>query len=75
MADAPVVHIGENSPEQIAFKLMLQISAAEKKGLSGGGGISADRSWIIRTYCMCLSAVKQPGYPDDALQIGGQPSQ
>jgi ATP-dependent DNA ligase len=28
---APVVHIGENSPEQVAFKLLLLIRDVEKK--------------------------------------------
>jgi hypothetical protein len=68
MADAPVVHIGENSPEYVAFRLMRMIAANEKKAVDSSA--LADRDWIIRTYCMCLKAVQQPHYPDDALEIG-----
>jgi len=73
MADAPIVHIGENSPEYVAFRLMNLIGVHEKK--MGGMNSSADRDWIIRTYCMCLTAVNQPGYPDDALKYGLAPTQ
>lgn len=69
MADAkPVVHIGENSPEQVAFKLMETIAAVERKSISGtdpsglkAGWTKADRSWILRTYGECLTTV-QNGY-------------
>jgi hypothetical protein len=74
MADAPVVHIGENSPEQVALKLTQIIAANEGKHLHGSS-VNADRAWLIRTYCMCLMAVKQPGYPDDALKVGKAPAQ
>ena len=69
MADTPIVHIGENSPEQVAYKLMSVLAGAENKSLHGTT-IGADREWLIRTYCMCLTAVKQPAYPEDALKIG-----
>ena len=36
MADAPVVHIGENSPEEVAFKLYGIIGSIENKTTSGG---------------------------------------
>jgi hypothetical protein len=52
MADAPVVHIGENSPEQVAFNLMKAVLIAEKQ-LN-----SADRKTILDTYSECLDAVK-----------------
>jgi hypothetical protein len=63
MADAPIVHIGENSPEQIAFKLMQQIAVAEKKNLWAVGpasdrGEQADRKWILETYRECIKAVR-----------------
>ena len=69
MADETVVHIGENSPEQVAYKLLLMVSNAEKKNAAQGNS-TADRDWIVRTFCMCLKAVQQPGFPDDALQLG-----
>jgi hypothetical protein len=59
MADAPVVHIGENSREEIAYKLMKDIANVEKKTLhpnAGQGHTVADRSWILDTYAECLTA-------------------
>jgi hypothetical protein len=50
MADAPVVHIGENSPEQVAYKLMQRISEIEK-------GFK-DRKAILDAYHECIEAVR-----------------
>jgi hypothetical protein len=59
MADAPpVVHIGENSPEQVAHKLMHEIANVEKRELYGHGDNPADRSWILDTYAECIKAVR-----------------
>lgn len=62
MADNAVVHIGENSPEHVAFKLLVVIADVEKKrlpGLSGGTGfVEPDRKWILDTYVECSKAVK-----------------
>lgn len=48
MADsAPVVHIGENSPEYVAFKLLHYIADVERKVFfvdTSGGRQAADRS-------------------------------
>lgn len=56
MADNNVVHIGENSPEQVAFKLLIEIAKAEgKKPFSV---IEADREYILDTYAEALKAVK-----------------
>ena len=56
---APVVHIGENSPEQIAYKLLETIASNEKKTLhwSVGSTATADRKWLLDTYAECLAAV------------------
>jgi hypothetical protein len=51
MADAPVVHIGENSPEQVAFKLYNHV-----RGMN-----DAERKKALELYGECLMAVKQPG--------------
>lgn len=64
MADNTTVHIGENSPEQVAYKLMRLIASAEKINMEGLG-INSNRQWIIRTYCQCLMATRMPNYPDD----------
>jgi hypothetical protein len=64
MADAaPVVHNGENSPQQIAYKLLLLIAAKEGRLLdepSGGGQATADRKWLLDTYAECLRTVQNP---------------
>jgi hypothetical protein len=53
MADAPVVHIGENSPEYVAFMLMDRVNAAEKHP-------TQTRRQILDLYAECLLAVTQP---------------
>jgi hypothetical protein len=62
MADTtPVVHIGENSPEQVAFKLLQSIAGNEGKKLSGATptvGEYPDKKWLLDTYAECLHAVK-----------------
>jgi hypothetical protein len=59
MADTAVVHIGENSPEEVAFKLLRLIGRAEKKSLEASP-VAADRQWILKTYAMCLETVREP---------------
>jgi len=62
MADAHVIHLGENSPELIAFKLLTIIAANEKKTFNGtvGAPPTADRQWLLDAYAECLLAVTQP---------------
>ncbi len=55
MAEAPVVHINENSPEQIALRLMNQVMIAEKKKSD-----VTTRKYLLDTYAECLRAVKNP---------------
>jgi hypothetical protein len=58
MSDTPpVVHIGENSPEEVAFRLMRIIGTSEGKNTSVPSG-NADRKWLLDTYAECLQAVK-----------------
>ena len=57
MADNTVVHIGENSPEQVAFKLMEKVANAEDKHFIGSQK-NTDRAWILDTYAECLQVVK-----------------
>ena len=50
---------GDNTPEQIAFKLMERI--AEVEGVSfvkGGKEKTATRKWILDTYAESLDAVR-----------------
>jgi hypothetical protein len=64
MADTPVViHQGENSPEQVAYKLLETIASNEGKTLRGSsvGKASAERKWLLDTYAECLQTVRLPG--------------
>lgn len=56
--EAPVVHIGENSPEQIAYKLFRDIAAVEGRDLFANGNHPVDREWILRTFCQCMLTVR-----------------
>lgn len=61
MADAPVVHIGENSPQQVAYKLLETIAKLEKKELVSRPNADwsmADRKWLLDTYVECIEAVE-----------------
>lgn len=56
MADQPVVHIGENSPEKIALTLMKTILHSIEKRSSE----DLDRKTYLDTYAECLAAVTSP---------------
>jgi hypothetical protein len=59
MADGnTVVHIGENSPEHVAHRLMQEVASLEGKLLYGGKPNSADRKWLLDTYAECLRAAR-----------------
>lgn len=60
MADAAVIHIGENSPEYVAFRLLEKIASSEGRVFHDrptGTQQLADRAWILATYQECLVAV------------------
>lgn len=60
MTDTSIMHLGENSPEYVAFRLMEKIAASEGRIFTdrpNGTHQSADRAWILSTYQECLSAV------------------
>ena len=61
MADN-VVHIGENSPEQVAYRLLRHIAIFENKRIDqpGDGPSAPDRKWLLDTYAECLNAVQCP---------------
>ena len=64
MAEAPVVHIGENSPEQVAYRLLHDIARVEDKlthPSEDNPQRTADRKYILDTYAECLMAVRKPG--------------
>jgi hypothetical protein len=62
MADRTTVHMGENSPEYIAYLLLTTLASNEQKSLHGGpsGPAKADRKWLLDTYAECLRAVQDP---------------
>jgi hypothetical protein len=62
MADNTTVHIGENSPEEVAYKLLAGIAFVEGKTVRGGvSGEKATREYILTTYDACLHVVKGYG--------------
>jgi hypothetical protein len=50
---------GDNSPEYVAYRLMIDIARVEKKALGASASCQiADRKWILDTYAECLRAVR-----------------
>lgn len=68
MAGEPVVHIGENSPEHVAYQLFRHIASVEGKQLAQAHASAANREWILRTYRQCIEAVTMRGQMDDILR-------
>jgi len=59
MSDRTTAHIGENSPEQVAYKLLVLVGKSETKINGSHDPINgADRKWLLDTYAECLRAVK-----------------
>ena len=61
MADQAVVHIGENSPEHVAYQLVQDLAKMEGKVLHrqpGAGSETATRKWLLDTYMERFQAVR-----------------
>lgn len=59
MSDRNSVNIAENSPEYVAYRLLMDIAAVEGQSKGAGFRISdSDRQWILDTYAECLMTVK-----------------
>lgn len=61
MADQTTVHIGENSQEHVAHRLLHEVMLAEKKATgaaSADGWTRVDRKYLLDTFGECLQAVK-----------------
>lgn len=62
MADHTVVHIGENSVEQIAYRLMERVADIENRSIHTATpdrpSTAADRAWILDTFAECLVAAR-----------------
>ncbi len=59
--DQTVVHIGENSPEKIAYTLFHDVLSAE----GAYNGQRVDRAYILDTYAECLKAAKGHRVPKE----------
>ena len=68
MSDNTIVHIGENSPEQVAHKLFEAIAAVEGRESYSHGKNPMDREYVLKTYAQCIQAVKIPGKIDDIIK-------
>ena len=68
MADTGVVQSGENSPEQVAYKLMTLIADVENREVYGHGRTPVNREWVLRTYAQCLRLVRAPNLISDVLK-------
>ncbi len=68
MADNPIVHIGENSPEEVAYKLLQVIADVENRERYGHGSHPVDREWVLRTYAQCIRAVRLPNLINDVVK-------
>ncbi len=60
MPEETIVHIGENSPEQVAYKLFENVARSEGRDLFAHGDNPADRQYILDTYAECITAVTAP---------------
>lgn len=66
MAENTTVHIGENSPEQVAYRLLQDVLHMEKKttlphmASRDSGGTLTDRKYLLDAYAECLIAVRAP---------------
>lgn len=61
MADnTTTLHVNENTPEEVAFKLLRIVASAEKKKIPGWvpGDDESDRKYILDLYAECIIAVK-----------------
>ena len=57
-----IVHIGENSPEYVAYRLMHDVRMAEKPN-------AINKKWLLDTYADCIRIVRAPGTRGAAAMI------
>lgn len=67
MADFPDVEIKGDSPEAVAYALLLlRLRAETDQGSKGKGGrATPSGDWILKTYAECLRVVRSGQAPDD----------
>jgi hypothetical protein len=59
MADETTVHIGENSPEYVAYLLLMDVARNEGQLISLAGS-TVPKDYILDTYAECLATVRNP---------------
>ena len=70
MADDPIVKVGENSPEQVAFQLLRMVATIERVSLSGEATADlrpATKAWLLNTYTDCIHVVRGSSPPAGRL--------
>jgi hypothetical protein len=62
MPDSTIIHMSENSPEQVAYKLLREIASIENKKVFAAQNATAEvgRKWLLDTYAECLLTVRSP---------------
>ena len=62
MGNTAVVHMGENSPEHVAYKLMKHVADLEKRSFNPDpevqGWKAMDRTYLLDTFAECLKATR-----------------
>jgi hypothetical protein len=56
---ADTVRIGDNSQEEVAYRLFRIIATIEGKDFTAQ---TTDKSWVLKTYAECINAVTNPTY-------------
>ncbi|GAB2179399.1 hypothetical protein [Dongia sp. agr-C8] len=63
MSENGTEHPTDESPESVAYRLMLLVADLENRTLHGNPAkdrVNADRQWILDTYAECLKAIRTP---------------
>lgn len=63
MSEQITEHPTDESPENVAYRLLVLIADLESKTLHGNPAkdrTNADRQWILDTYAECLRAIRSP---------------
>ncbi|HVZ02293.1 MAG TPA: hypothetical protein VHA35_22495 [Dongiaceae bacterium] len=63
MSEQSTDHAGNETPESVAYRLLMLVADLESRTMHGNPAkdrTNADRKWILDTYAECLQAVKAP---------------
>jgi hypothetical protein len=59
MADETAAHIGENTPEYVAYLLLMDVARNEGQMINLPGA-TVPKDYILDTYAECLATVRNP---------------